>query len=381
MAAMVHHINQTQQKHVVTIENPIEFLHRDLNCSITQREVGVDTATYASGLRAALRQDPDVVVIGELADAETVDTAIKAAETGLLVIASMPTPDVATTVERVVSMLPKDEREIGRMRFAEALRAIVSQQLLPRQDENGRVVACEILLGTPEVRAALRDTARIGDLKGLMADGGSAGHADLRAGAGGAGVGRQDHRRGGAGRHAAERHAAARRRAGAPEAVQGLAPCRRAARGAGPDLVGASGGGNTGRRRRPAQPSSQLPRRARLQRPEQPFRFNAGIYRALPAGGALLSCSALLEHSAAPAAGCRAGARSRSCWCHCGSGVDRRGRVLLRRRDARTRRDGRQPHRACGGERGRAPLAGGAPRYQGAGAVHGRPAGGGLGRR
>jgi twitching motility protein PilT len=175
MAALVHHINQTQQKHVVTVENPIEFLHRDLTCSVTQREVGVDTGTYAAGLRAALRQDPDVVVIGELTDAETVATAIKAAESGFLVITSMPTPDVATTVERVVSMLPKDEREIGRVRFAECLRGIIAQQLLPRNDEPGSMVVTEVLLGTPEVRAALRDTARNGDLRSLMADGADAG--------------------------------------------------------------------------------------------------------------------------------------------------------------------------------------------------------------
>src|SRR5215210_202003 len=103
VAAMVHHINRQQHKHVVTIENPIEFLHRDINCSITQREGGVDTDSLAVGLRAALRQDPDVVVLGDAADAETLDTAIKAAETGRLVIATLPTPDVVTTVERVLA--------------------------------------------------------------------------------------------------------------------------------------------------------------------------------------------------------------------------------------------------------------------------------------
>ena len=223
MAALVHHINQTQQKHVVTVENPIEFLHRDLTCSVTQREVGVDTGTYASGLRAALRQDPDVVVIGELADAETVSTAIKAAESGFLVITSMPTPDVAHTVERVVSMLPKDEREIGRVRFAECLRGIVAQQLLPRHDESGKVVVCEVLLGTPEVRAALRDTARIDDLKGLMADGNALGMQSFEQGLAAPRVVRQDHCRGRAGRHAAERHATAGGRAGASQEVQGVA--------------------------------------------------------------------------------------------------------------------------------------------------------------
>src|SRR5687767_10480473 len=125
VAAIVHHINRTLHKHVITIENPIEFLHRDLSCSITQREVGVDTESLAVGLRAALRQDPDVVVIGEIADAPTLDTAIKAAETGHLVIATITTPDVVTTVERVVAMLPAEEREIGRMRFAEEVQAII----------------------------------------------------------------------------------------------------------------------------------------------------------------------------------------------------------------------------------------------------------------
>jgi twitching motility protein PilT len=171
VAALVHHINRTQHKHVVTIENPIEFLHRDLSCSITQREVGVDTESMVVGLRAALRQDPDVVVLGDLPDPETVDTAIKAAETGHLVIATMPTPDVVTSVDRIVATFPREEREIGRMRFTEALRGVVSQQLLPEQDEKGRVPAVEILLATPAVREVLRDGARVGDVRRLMADG------------------------------------------------------------------------------------------------------------------------------------------------------------------------------------------------------------------
>jgi twitching motility protein PilT len=171
VAAMVHHINRTQHKHVVTIENPIEFLHRDLSCSITQREVGVDTDNLAIGLRAALRQDPDVVVLGDMADAGTVDTAIKAAETGHLVLATMPTPDVVTTIERVLTTLPGEEREIGRMRLSEALRAIVSQQLLPQKDEKGRVAAVEVLISTPAARECLKDPSRIRDLRRHMADG------------------------------------------------------------------------------------------------------------------------------------------------------------------------------------------------------------------
>lgn len=175
MAALVQHINTSQQRHIVTVENPIEFLHRDLASSVTQREVGVDTDTYASGLRAALRQDPDVVVIGELVDAETTMTAIKAAESGFLVLTSMPTADVVGTVDRVVTMLPREEREIGRVRFAECLRAIIAQQLLPRRDEPGKVAAVEVLVATPPIRAALRDTARAADIKNLLAAGAEAG--------------------------------------------------------------------------------------------------------------------------------------------------------------------------------------------------------------
>jgi twitching motility protein PilT len=170
MAAMVHHVNRSQHKHVVTIENPIEFLHRDLSCSITQREVGVDTESIVVGLRAALRQDPDVVVIGEMADAETIDTAIKAAETGHLVLATMPTADVVATIERVVAALPAPEREVGRMRFAEALRAIVSQQLLPEKNEKARVPAVEVMVMTPAIRDIIRDGGRTADILKHMTD-------------------------------------------------------------------------------------------------------------------------------------------------------------------------------------------------------------------
>ena len=171
IAAMVHHINRTLHKHVVTIENPIEFLHRDLTCSITQREVGVDTDSLAVGLRAALRQDPDVVVLGEMADAATIDTALKAAETGRLVIGTLSTPDVVTTVERLVGTLRLEEREVGRLRLSEALRAIVSQQLLPMKDDDGRVPAVEVLIATPAVRECLKDAERVGQVKRIMGDG------------------------------------------------------------------------------------------------------------------------------------------------------------------------------------------------------------------
>jgi twitching motility protein PilT len=171
VAAMVHHINQNEQRHIVIIEDPIEFLHRDLNSSITQREVGVDTGSTEVGLRAALRQDPDVVVLGDLNDSACVDLAVKAAETGRLVIAVIPTPDVVSTVAQVLAMLSGEERELGRIRLASALRAVVAQQLVARVD-GGRTVLVEVLLATPEVREVIQDSTRPPtDLIPLLAEG------------------------------------------------------------------------------------------------------------------------------------------------------------------------------------------------------------------
>ena len=171
VAAMLNHINQNLHRHIVTVENPIEFLHRDVKCSVTQREVGVDTDSFAVGLQAALRQDPDVIVIGEIADSETLDTAIKAAERGHLVISTLPTPDVVSTVSRIHSMFPAVEREIGTIRLSEVLRGVVAQRLLPRKDEGGRVVAVEVLTTPPAVRAILRDPERLGALRVVMTEG------------------------------------------------------------------------------------------------------------------------------------------------------------------------------------------------------------------
>ncbi len=170
MAAMVNHINQTQSKHIVTLENPIEFLHRDINSSVTQREVGVDTDDFRAGLRAALRQDPDVVLIGEMRDAETIDTAMKAAETGHLVISTLHTPDTVTTVSRIVSMFPPEEQEVARLRLSEALQAVVSQRLLPRADGHGRVAAMEILICTGTVRDMIKDPTRTAALHDYIRD-------------------------------------------------------------------------------------------------------------------------------------------------------------------------------------------------------------------
>jgi len=164
MAAILNHINQTNQKHVVTLENPIEFLHRDINSSITQREIGVDTEDFRAGLRAALRQDPDVILIGEMRDVETLDTAMKAAETGHLVISTLPTPDAVTTVSRVLAMFPAEEQEIARLRLAETLQAVVAQRLLPRADGHGRAAAVEVLICTAAARDIIRDAGRAAEL-------------------------------------------------------------------------------------------------------------------------------------------------------------------------------------------------------------------------
>jgi twitching motility protein PilT len=164
MAAIVHHINQTQHKHVITLENPIEFLHRDINCSITQREIGTDTDDFRLGLRAALRQDPDVVLIGEMRDAETIDTAIKAAETGHLLISTLHTPDAVSTVNRIIAMFPPEEQGIIRLRLADALQAVVSQRLLPQADGKGRAAALEILMCTGTAQDMIRDPERTAEL-------------------------------------------------------------------------------------------------------------------------------------------------------------------------------------------------------------------------
>jgi twitching motility protein PilT len=164
MAAIINHINQNQHRHVLTLENPIEFLHRDINCSVTQREVGVDTDDFRTGLRAALRQDPDVILIGEMRDAETIETAMKAAETGHVLVSTLHTPDAVTTVNRVISMFAPEEQEIARLRLSEALHAVVSQRLLPRADGHGRVAAIEVLLATGAAREMIRERDRTASL-------------------------------------------------------------------------------------------------------------------------------------------------------------------------------------------------------------------------
>lgn len=170
MAALVNAINASYEKHILTLENPIEFIHADLKSSVTQREVGVDTESFRMGLRAALRQDPDVILIGEMRDPETIDTAMKAAETGHLLISTLHTPDAQSTIMRIVAMFPPDEQTVVRMRLAESLHAVVSQRLLPRANGQGRVLACEVMIVTSTIRDLIAE-GNIVEIRDYIADG------------------------------------------------------------------------------------------------------------------------------------------------------------------------------------------------------------------
>jgi twitching motility protein PilT len=170
MAAIVDYINRSENRHILTLENPIEFLHRDHKSAVTQREIGADTESFRMGLRAALRQDPDVIMIGELRDAETIDTAMKAAETGHLLISTLHTPDAQSTILRIMAMFPPAEQEVVRIRLSESLHAVISQRLLPRPDGQGRAVAAEVLVVTPAVRDMISDN-RIHEIRDYIAAG------------------------------------------------------------------------------------------------------------------------------------------------------------------------------------------------------------------
>lgn len=152
LAAMVDRINSTRPDHIMTIEDPIEFLHRDKKGFVNQREVEVDTANFATALRAGLRQDPDVILVGEMRDLETISTALLAAETGHLVFSTLHTLDAPETIQRIIAVFPPPEQKQIRMQMASTLRAIISQRLVGRADGNGRVPAVEVLISTSYIR-------------------------------------------------------------------------------------------------------------------------------------------------------------------------------------------------------------------------------------
>ncbi len=157
LAAMIDEINETRSEHIVTIEDPIEFLHQHKKCVVDQREVGSDTKGFGPALRSALRQDPDVILIGELRDLETIQIALTAAETGHLVFATLHTQDCPQTVDRMIDVFPPYQQEQIRVQIAATLEGIVTQQLLPCVGGEGRVVACEVLVPTPAVRHLIRE--------------------------------------------------------------------------------------------------------------------------------------------------------------------------------------------------------------------------------
>ena len=171
LAAMIQHINEQRKANVITIEDPIEFLHRDINCHINQREVGTDTATFGQALRRVLRQDPDIILIGEIRDLETLDTALKAADTGHLVFSTLHTTDATQTINRVLSFYPPHQQAEVRFSLASALQAVVSLRLVPRADKPGRVPACEVLINTQTVRDQIRDMDKSLNIPDLIKEG------------------------------------------------------------------------------------------------------------------------------------------------------------------------------------------------------------------
>lgn len=174
LAAMLNYINRTQSKHIVTLEDPIEFLHNHGTCLIDQREVGSDTASFAMGIRAALRQDPDVIMVGEMRDLETISAAVTAAETGHLVLATLHTTDAPQTIDRIIDTFPGHQQGQIRSQLASVLIAVISQRLFPRASGRGRLSATEVMVNTPAVANLIR-TEKTHQIKNVMQTGRSLG--------------------------------------------------------------------------------------------------------------------------------------------------------------------------------------------------------------
>ncbi len=168
---MINHVNTNRRVNIITIEDPIEFLHRDQLANISQREVGNDTLSFNSALRHVLRQDPDVILIGEIRDMETLDTALKAADTGHMVFSTLHTTDATQTISRVISFFPPHQHDEIRHLLSTALQAVISLRLVPRKDGRGRVPAAEVLINTAAVADNVRDLSRQLSIPDLIADG------------------------------------------------------------------------------------------------------------------------------------------------------------------------------------------------------------------
>ena len=171
LAALVDFINNDRTAHMVTIEDPIEYLHRDRKCIINQREVGFDTVGFAPALKSALRQDPDVIMVGEMRDRETVETVLAAAETGHLVLSTLHTIDAPETITRIISMYPPHQQRHVRLQLSNILKGVISQRLIPRIEGNGRVAAVEVMISTGRIRELIDDKDKATQIRETMAKG------------------------------------------------------------------------------------------------------------------------------------------------------------------------------------------------------------------
>jgi twitching motility protein PilT len=171
LAAMIDHINQTRRAHIITIEDPIEYNHRDGMSVVNQREVGFDAVSFPAALKAALRQNPDVILVGEMRDLETVETAIMAAETGHLVMSTLHTLDAPETITRAIGTFPEHQRDQARLILASVVRGVISQRLIPRANGDGSVPAVEALISTARVREYIADKEKLRDLRDVIAQG------------------------------------------------------------------------------------------------------------------------------------------------------------------------------------------------------------------
>jgi twitching motility protein PilT len=178
LAAMVNHLNENEYGHILTIEDPIEFVHDSKKCLINQREVGPHTLSFNNALRSALREDPDCILVGELRDLETIRLALSAAETGHLVFGTLHTSSAAKTIDRIIDVFPGDEKEMVRAMLSESLQAVISQSLLKTKDGGGRVAAHEIMIGTPAIRNLIRE-AKIAQMYSAIQTGSNVGMQTL----------------------------------------------------------------------------------------------------------------------------------------------------------------------------------------------------------
>ena len=177
LAAMIDYVNRNHKGHILTIEDPIEFVHQSRNCLINQREVGRDTKSFSDALRSALREDPDVVLVGEMRDMETISLALTAAETGHLVFGTLHTSSAAKTIDRIIDVFPGGEKEMVRAMLSESLQGVIAQRLLKKAD-GGRVAAYEIMIGTPAIRNLIRE-AKVPQIYGMIQTGKEAGMATM----------------------------------------------------------------------------------------------------------------------------------------------------------------------------------------------------------